>query len=84
MNIIVREPLKKTLTLLPSPRSRLQCSPVCESLPTLLSALHGGAEEEVEDDEEDAGDKVDEEHAEPEEHPDYEYFYCNIEISIII
>ena len=56
----------------------MQCSPVCESLPALLGALHGGAEEEVEDDEEDAGDQVDEEDAEPEEHPDYKYFYSNI------
>ena len=63
---------------LPSPRSRLECSPVCESLPPLLGALHGGAEEEVEDDEEDAGDQVDEEHPEPEEHPDYLCFYSNI------
>ena len=57
------------MTLVPSPRSRLQCSPVCEPLPALLGALHGGAEEEVEDDQEDAGEQVDKEHTEPEEHP---------------
>ena len=72
--------LPKTIVLnpVPSPRSRLQYSPVCESLPALLGTLHSGAEEEVEDDEEDAGDKVDEEHAEPEEHPDYMYIFILI------
>ena len=56
----------------------MECSPVCEPFPPLLGALHGGAEEEVEDDEEDAGDQVDEEHPEPEEHPDYLCFYSKI------
>ena len=43
--------------------------PVGEPLPSLLRLLHGRAEKDIEDDEEDAGEKVHEEHSEPEESP---------------
>ena len=47
----------------------IEVLPVSQPLPPLLRLLHGRAQEDVEDDQEDAGQKVHEEHSEPEESP---------------